>query len=128
LQFFVDLLGFSLVADYRLPSGGRWVAVAPPDGTAILALVAPKPDEAEYKNVGQAKQIVFLTEDVGTKYHEWQERGVVFLPPPREPSGPASADIASNSDKPTSQHSLDENHYILFCGNASRRSRFNRAS
>ena len=86
LQFFVGLLGFSLVADYRVPGGGRWVAVAPPDGTAILALVAPKPDEAEYRNIGQAKQIVFLTEDVGTKYHEWQERGVVFLHPPKEPA------------------------------------------
>jgi serine phosphatase RsbU (regulator of sigma subunit) len=86
LRFFVDLLGFSLVADYRVPGGGRWVAVAPPDGTAILALVAPKPDEAEQKNVGQAKQIVFLTEDVRTKYNEWSERGVVFLHPPKEPA------------------------------------------
>lgn len=86
LQFFVDLLGFSLVADYGVPGGGRWVAVAPPDGTAILALVAPKPEEAEHKNIGQAKQIVFLTEDVGTKYNAWRERGVVFLHPPREPA------------------------------------------
>ena len=86
MQFFVDLLGFSLVADYRVPGGGRWVAVAPPDGTAILALVAPKPHEAEYKDIGQAKQIVFLTEDVGRKYDEWRERGVVFPHPPREPA------------------------------------------
>ena len=86
LQFFVNLLGFGLVADYRVPNGGRWVAVAPPDGTAILALVAPKPDDAEYNNIGQAKQIVFLTEDVGTKYQEWRERGVGFLHPPKEPA------------------------------------------
>ena len=85
LQFFVDRLGFSLVADYDVPRGDRWVAVAPPDGTALLALVAPKPDAEEYKHVGQARQIVFLTEDVEAKYHEWLERGVVFLHPPKEP-------------------------------------------
>jgi catechol 2,3-dioxygenase-like lactoylglutathione lyase family enzyme len=81
LQFFVDRLGFSLVADYDVPSGDRWVAVAPPDGTAMLALVTPKPDAEDYKHVGQARQIVFLTEDVGAKYHEWLERGVAFLHP-----------------------------------------------
>src|ERR1700739_1192467 len=68
LNFFVERLGFSLVADHRLPDGGRWVAVAPPDGTAILALVAPKPGTEEYRHIGQARQIVFLTEDVGAKY------------------------------------------------------------
>ena len=85
LQFFVDRLGFSLVADYDVPGGDRWVAVAPPDGTAMLALVTPKPDAEDYKHVGQARQIVFLTEDVGAKYHEWLERGVAFLHPPKEP-------------------------------------------
>jgi len=85
LQFFVDRLGFSLVADYDVPSGDRWVAVAPPDGTAMLALVTPKPDAEDYQHVGQARQIVFLTEDVGAKYREWLERGVAFLHPPKEP-------------------------------------------
>jgi hypothetical protein len=45
----------------------------------MLALVTPKPDAEDYKHVGQARQIVFLTEDVGAKYHEWLERGVAFL-------------------------------------------------
>ena len=87
LQFFVDRLGFSLVADYDVLSGDRWVAVAPPDGTAMLALVTPKPDAEEYKHVGQARQIVFLTEDVGAKHHQWLERGVAFLHPPKEEPG-----------------------------------------
>jgi catechol 2,3-dioxygenase-like lactoylglutathione lyase family enzyme len=52
LQFFVDRLGFSLVADYDVPGGDRWVAVAPPDGTAMLALVTPKPDAEDYKHIG----------------------------------------------------------------------------
>jgi serine phosphatase RsbU (regulator of sigma subunit)/predicted enzyme related to lactoylglutathione lyase len=86
LRFYVDRLGFGLVADYPVPGGARWVAVAPPDGTTILALVTPKPDEEEYGHIGQARQIVFLTEDVGAKYHEWRERGVAFRHPPKEPA------------------------------------------
>jgi catechol-2,3-dioxygenase len=30
LRFYVDQLGFSLVADYRYGSNERWIAVAPP--------------------------------------------------------------------------------------------------
>ena len=41
LQFYVEKLGFRLVIDTKLQSGERWVAVSPPDGTTILALVAP---------------------------------------------------------------------------------------
>jgi catechol 2,3-dioxygenase-like lactoylglutathione lyase family enzyme len=37
LRFFVDRLGFNLFADHLMPGGrGRWVAVAPPDGTQSL--------------------------------------------------------------------------------------------
>ena len=41
LRFFVDQLGFKVVADARFASGNRWVEVAPADGTAVLALVRP---------------------------------------------------------------------------------------
>ena len=36
LKFYLDQLGFELVGDTRSPSGDRLLAVAPPDGTAIL--------------------------------------------------------------------------------------------
>src|SRR5262249_27982660 len=64
LRFYLDQLGFSLVADHYFEGGGRWVAVAPPDGNAILALVAPDPGSAEYGLIGQSRQIVLITEDV----------------------------------------------------------------
>lgn len=44
LRFYVDQLGFKLAFDVRLQSGQRWVGVAPPNGTAVLTLVAPEPD------------------------------------------------------------------------------------
>lgn len=79
----MEQLGFSLVYDTRLQSGERWVAVAPPDGTAILALVAPKPDSREYKLIGRATQVAFVTDDVIAKFHEWSKRGVRFGHVPR---------------------------------------------
>src|SRR5256884_9565876 len=85
LRFYLDQLGFSLVVDARLESGDRWTAVAPPDGTAILALVTPKPDSEEYKLIGRSTDIIFVTEDVAAKFHEWRERGVRFHHPPQTP-------------------------------------------
>ena len=83
LRFYRDQLGFQLAFDVRLQSGDRWLAVAPPDGTAILALVAPKPSAQEYKLIGRSTQVVFVTEDVAAKFQEWSKRGVRFQQAPR---------------------------------------------
>lgn len=83
LRFYVDQLGFDLAFDARLQSGERWVAVAPPDGTAVLSLVAPPPDSRDYQFIGRPTGIVFVTEDVIGKYQEWRSRGVRFLFTPR---------------------------------------------
>jgi serine phosphatase RsbU (regulator of sigma subunit)/catechol 2,3-dioxygenase-like lactoylglutathione lyase family enzyme len=81
--FYIDQLGFRLVIDTRLQSGERWVAVSPPDGTTILALVAAKPKSPEYKLVGRATQVVFVTSNVAAKFQEWSKRGVRFSGTPR---------------------------------------------
>src|ERR1700722_9563737 len=83
LRFYLDHLGFSLVGDVRFASGQRWVAVAPPDGSAVLSLVAPKPDSKECALIGRPTQVVFVTEDVLAKYREWSKRGVRFQYVPR---------------------------------------------
>jgi phosphoserine phosphatase RsbU/P len=85
LRFYLDQLGFSLVADYRYGSSERWVAVAPADGSAILALVTPKPDSEEYNLIGRSRQVVLVTEDVPAKFQEWRDRGIQFRHPPRTP-------------------------------------------
>ncbi len=85
LRFYLDQLGFSLVTDHRFEGGGRWVAVAPPDGAAILALVCPRPDSDEYKLIGRSRQVVFVTEDVDAKFQDWSQRGVRFHHPPQKP-------------------------------------------
>ena len=86
LRFFIDQLGFSLVADIRFASGNRWIEVAPPDGSASLALVLPMPGFDEDRLVGNSGRITFITEDVEAKYKEWSERGVKFTIPPQMPA------------------------------------------
>ena len=83
LRFYLDQLGFQVAFDTRLQSGDRWVAVTPPDGTAILVLVAPKRNSEEHKLIGRSTDVVFVTEDVAAKFKEWSRRGVRFLSTPR---------------------------------------------
>src|SRR5438105_961343 len=83
LRFYLDQLGFGLVGDVRLGSGERWVAVAPPDGSTVLSLVAPKPGSKECEFIGRPTQIVFIAEDVLAKFDEWRNRGVRFSYTPR---------------------------------------------
>jgi len=84
-RFYVDQLGFELITEQCLPNGVRWIEVAPPDGTANLALVEPKPDRPEYKLIGGYRWVLFMTEDVHAKYKEWSERGVRFSFAPETP-------------------------------------------
>ncbi|MEO8661023.1 MAG: SpoIIE family protein phosphatase [Bryobacteraceae bacterium] len=83
LRFYRDQLGFDLAVDAKPQSGDRWVAVAPPDGSALLALIAPKPDTRAYALIGRPTGIAFVTEDVIAKYAEWRKRGVQFSYSPR---------------------------------------------
>ena len=95
LRFYLDQLGFDLAFDARLQSGQRWVAVSPPDGTAVLTLIAPEPGSLQHKLIGRATQVVFVTDDVPAKFREWSKRGVRFRHAPRlrrvryEPQEPA---------------------------------------
>ena len=101
LEFYRDTLGFELAFDSRMQSGERVLAVAPPDGTAVLRLIAPRPDSESYRLIGRATQIVFLTEDVLGKFREWSRRGVRFPYRPRlrrlkyEPAGLRLNGVAS---------------------------------
>ena len=83
LKFYVEQLGFRVAFDAKLQSGERWVAVSPPDGSTVLALVKPKPKSQEAKLIGRATQIVLLTDDVAGRFQEWSKRGVRFPSAPR---------------------------------------------
>ena len=83
LRFYIDQLGFSLAFDVIMQSGERWVGVSPPDGTAVLTLIAPAPESEEFKLIGRPTDVVFVAEDVVATYTEWRKRGVRFRHTPR---------------------------------------------
>ena len=101
LRFYLDQLGFELARDARLPCGDPCLAVSPPDGTALLVLVAPEPGSEEYRLIGRSTQIAFLTENVQRKYEEWRQKGVTFPKPPQTQDGAVKAaeflDLDGNS-------------------------------
>lgn len=82
LKFYVEKLGFSIVAEARFEFG-CWIAIAPPDGSTILALVAPNPGKENYKLIGRHTQVAFIAEDIQATYKLWHSRGVRFLHPPQ---------------------------------------------
>ncbi len=83
MRFYVERLGFEVAFDARLQNGDRWVAVAPPDGSAVITLVAPKPGSKACELIGRYTGVVFVTENVAAKYSEWRKRGVNFSYSPR---------------------------------------------
>lgn len=83
VRFFVDQLGFNLVLDETYDPIGRWVMVAPPDGSSVLALIAPKRGSKDHKLIGRSKHAVLVTEDVVGKFRDWSKRGVRFHHPPQ---------------------------------------------
>jgi catechol 2,3-dioxygenase-like lactoylglutathione lyase family enzyme len=85
LRFYRDQLGFRVTVDHQFENGVRWIEVAPPDGSANLALVQVTPGSDSENLVGRDTNIYFLSEDVVAKYNEWNGRGVHFLFPPRVP-------------------------------------------
>src|SRR5690349_20455051 len=83
LKFYVEQLGFRVAFDAKLQSGERLAAVAPPDGSTVLALIKPKPKSQEAKLIGRATQVVFLTDDVAGRFRDWSKRGVRFSSAPK---------------------------------------------
>ena len=83
LDFYLNTLGFRIAFDARVGQGERLLAVAPPDGTAVLTLIQANPDSPQSRLVGRATQVVFVTEDLPATYTEWRRRGVRFRTAPR---------------------------------------------
>ena len=83
LDFYLNTLGFRIAFDARVGQGERLLAVAPPDGSAVLTLIQVSPGSPQYRLVGRATQVVFVTEDLPATYAEWRRRGVRFRTAPR---------------------------------------------
>jgi serine phosphatase RsbU (regulator of sigma subunit) len=83
VRFYVDTLGFQIAFDGHRESGERLIAVSPPDGSAVLALIQPHRGSPQYQLIGRSTQVVLVTDDVPARYSEWRRRGVRFRNTPR---------------------------------------------
>ena len=90
LAFFAESLGFRVVEDTPLPTGKRWLIVAPPGSRGANLLLARADAPEQVQQVGnQAAGRVFLflhTDDFWCDYRLMQAASVKFLEQPRQES------------------------------------------
>ncbi|ANB16409.1 VOC family protein [Dokdonella koreensis] len=89
IDFYVRVLGFTLVEDTYLPDQDkRWVVVAPPGASESRLLLARAVGDEQASRVGnQTGGRVFLflyTDDFWRDYRAYKARGVVFVREPNE--------------------------------------------
>ena len=72
LRFYVDKLGFEVRRDVPMADGGRWLQVAAPQATTMIALVVG----GEGFPVGLRTGIAFTTSDAEADHTDFAARGV----------------------------------------------------
>ena len=75
--FYVETLGFELLADNPMGPDQRWVQVAPPGGTTSLTLVTWFPTMPP----GSLKGLVLECDDIQATYDDLSRRGLTFSSP-----------------------------------------------
>jgi catechol 2,3-dioxygenase-like lactoylglutathione lyase family enzyme len=87
ITFYVDKLGFDLIADSDLGDGKRWVLVGPKNGTGAQLLLAKAVGPDQCASIGhQAGGRVFLflyTDNFERDYAAMTARNISFLEAPR---------------------------------------------
>jgi catechol 2,3-dioxygenase-like lactoylglutathione lyase family enzyme len=89
LNFYIHVLGFTLVEDTYVPEQNkRWVVVAPPGAAGTQLLLARAVNEEQASRIGnQTGGRVFLflhTDDFWRDFHSYKAKGVQFVREPRE--------------------------------------------
>ena len=88
IQFFTEVLDFTLVEDtYQPEQDKRWVLVAPPGSNGTLLLLARATTPEQQQTIGdQTGGRVFLflsTDDFWRDYNKMVSRGVTFVRDPK---------------------------------------------
>ena len=90
IAFYVDVLGFELVADTDLGGGARWVLVRPTGGNGTALLLAEPSNERQAARIGDQTGgrvgFFLFTDDFARDHGAMTEKGVVFLEAPRTES------------------------------------------
>jgi catechol 2,3-dioxygenase-like lactoylglutathione lyase family enzyme len=100
IDFYVGVLGFSLVEDTVIEAPAkRWVIVAPPGSIGSRLLLAQAADAEQASRIGnQTGGRVFLflhTDDFWRDFHAYRARGVIFV---REPKAESYGTVAVFED------------------------------
>jgi lactoylglutathione lyase len=72
LEFYGGTLGFETRMDFPLPGGGRWITVAPPGATTMIALIAA----GESIPAGVETGVRFMTDDADADHAYLRSNGV----------------------------------------------------
>ena len=91
IDFYVGVLGFSLIEDVVIPAQDkRWVVVAPSGSTGARLLLARAADDDQSSRIGnQTGGRVFLflyTDDFWRDFNHYKTKGIVFIREPKEES------------------------------------------
>lgn len=109
LQFYTQMLGFTVRDNIKMDNGFWWLTVSPPEqpemAIALMSLKAAPPmlseEDAETMRAMQAKGLfgggVFETKDCRKTYEELKAKGVVFRSPPVEKFYGIEAILRDNS-------------------------------
>ena len=88
IEFYTQKLGFELVEDTQLDEAKRWVLVRPPNALECCLLLAKANKDEQRASIGhQTGGRVFLflyTDDFWRDYKKMQEKGIIFVRPPKE--------------------------------------------
>lgn len=86
IRFWVDTMGFELVADRPGPDG-RWVEIEPPDHCVRLVLKRRSAASSTASDRGDGPRVFFSCRDLARTMEELSRRGVTFdVEPPPEGS------------------------------------------
>ena len=88
IDFFVGVLGFTLVEDTDVPDQDkRWVVVAPPgspDSRLLLARAVGEEQSSRIGNQTGGRVFLFLyTDDFWRDYHGYKAKGIIFVRAPK---------------------------------------------
>ena len=72
VDFYVDKLGFEKRSDTPYGDGDRWIEVAPPGASTVVALVHPR----EGDSAGIETNVAFTTSDIESDFADLRARGV----------------------------------------------------
>lgn len=117
-DFYTQKLGFQTVAKKSKDSDSRWVAVAPPDGSVVLALLEAPEDSAECARIGTPTGVTFGSENIEAQFKEWTSCGVRFT---REPTPMKWGILANFLDLDNNEFALIQSPWFIDLLNTHRR-------